>query len=268
MGEDRIDDRPGSDADEQRRGGRSSSAGNAVSKALNVLEAAVAGTGPRRLADIAADSGVPKASAHRILAALNELGFIANEGDGTYRAGTRMLALAEEVRAVGGAGVGEILADLSAEVGQTVHLALRGGDHAVYVHKVEADQPYRMASRVGMRLPLHSTAIGKCVLAHLPEQELAAILASAGMPARTDRTITDRARLDEELARIRERGYAIDDEENEQTIRCIGAPVFDRGGAVAGGVSISTVTFMVPTERLVSFAPALRVTAAKLAALW
>lgn len=247
-----------------RRGGRASSAGNAVTKALSVLEAAVAGPGPRRLADICADSGVPKASVHRILATLTDLGFTASEGDGSYRAGTRMLALAEVVKAAGAAGIGDVLGRLSGDVRQTVHLALRSGDHAVYVHKVEADQPYRMASRVGMRLPLHCTAIGKCVLAHLPEDELASVLASAGMPAMTPATITDSERLAAELAQIRARGYAIDDEENEKTIRCIGAPVFDRTGAVAGGVSISTVTFLVPREELVALAPALQDAAASL----
>jgi IclR family acetate operon transcriptional repressor len=239
------------------RGGRSSGAGNAVIKTLSVLEAAAAGAGPRRLGDIATDAGVPKASVHRILVTLGELGFITSEGDGTYRVGPRMLALAEEVKAVGATGIGDVLSALAAGVGHTVHMALRSGNHAVYVHKVEADQPYRMASRVGMRLPLHCTAIGKSVLANLPAEEVRAVVASAGLPARNANTITDATRLVEELAVIREQGYAIDDEENENTIRCIGAPLFDRGGAVVGGVSISTVTFLVSREELVSFAPGL-----------
>ncbi|MFC0555609.1 IclR family transcriptional regulator [Planotetraspora thailandica] len=235
-----------------------------MTKTLNVLEAAVAGHGPRRLADICADSGVPKASVHRILATLTDLGFITSEGGGSYRAGTRMLALAEEVKAAGATGIGDVLTKLSREVRQTVHLALRSGDHAVYVHKVEADQPYRMASRVGMRLPLHCTAIGKSILAHLPEHELESIFATAGMPAKTSETITDVERLSAELAQIREQGYAIDDEENEKTIRCIGAPVFDRTDTVVGGVSISTVAFILPREELLTFAPALQTAVASL----
>jgi IclR family acetate operon transcriptional repressor len=247
-----------------RHGGRSSSAGNAVTKTLNVLEAAVAGDGPRRLADICADSGVPKASVHRILATLIDLGFITSEGGGSYRAGTRMLALAEEVKAAGATGIGDVLTKLSGDVRQTVHLALHSGDHAVYVHKVEADQPYRMASRVGMRLPLHCTAIGKSILAHLPEHELESIFARAGMPAKTSETITDLERLSVELAQIREQGYSIDNEENEKTIRCIGAPVFDRTGTVVGGVSISTVAFLLSREELLAFAPALQTAVASL----
>ncbi|NAS22993.1 helix-turn-helix domain-containing protein [Herbidospora sp. NEAU-GS84] len=235
--------------------------GNALTKALTVLEAAVAGPGPRRFADICADAGVPKASVHRILSTLVELGFVAAEGGGSYRAGIRMFALAEEVKAAGAGGVGEVLTRLSAEVRQTVHFALRSGDHAVYVQKVEGDRPYRMASRVGMRLPLHSTAIGKCVLAHLPPDELAAVLAAAGLPARTPATLTSSGLLAAELAGIRERGYAVDDEENETAIRCLGAPVFDRAGHVAGGVSVSTVAPLLSREELLSFVPALRAAA-------
>ncbi|SNS26336.1 transcriptional regulator, IclR family [Streptosporangium subroseum] len=247
-----------------RHGGRSSSAGNAVTKTLNVLEAAVAGDGPRRFTDICTDSGVPKASVHRILAMLIDLGFIASEGGGSYRAGIRMLALAEEVKAAGATGIGDVLTKLSKSVGQTVHFALHSGDHAVYVHKVEADQPYRMASRVGMRLPLHCTAIGKSILAHLPEHELESIFSRAGMPAKTSETITDLERLSVELAQIREQGYSIDNEENEKTIRCIGAPVFDRTDTVVGGVSISTVAFLHPREELLAFAPALQTAVASL----
>ncbi|WP_030450645.1 IclR family transcriptional regulator [Herbidospora cretacea] len=235
--------------------------GNAVTKALNVLEAAVAGPGPRRFADICAAAGVPKASVHRILSTLVELGFVAAEGDGRYRAGTRMSALAEEVKAAGAGGIGEVLTRLSGEVRQTVHFALRSGDHAVYVQKVEGNQPYRMASRVGMRLPLHSTAIGKCVLAHLPPDELAGILATAGLPARTPATFTSPGLLAAELAGIRERGYAVDDEENETAVRCLGAPVFDRAGHVAGGVSVSTVAPLLSREELLTFVPALRAAA-------
>ncbi|GLW08981.1 IclR family transcriptional regulator [Microtetraspora sp. NBRC 13810] len=256
-----MDDGP---TENVRRSGRASSAGNAVTKALNVLEATVAGHGPRRFADICADSGVPKASVHRILATLADLGFVSAEGGGSYRAGIRMLALAEEVKSAGALGVGDVLTGLSREVRQTVHLALRSGDHAVYVQKVEADQPYRMASRVGMRLPLHCTAIGKCILAHLPAEESAAILSTAGMPAKTPETITDLETLSVELARIREAGHSIDNEENEKTIRCIGAPVFDRTGTVVGGISVSTVAFLLPYEELLAFAPALRTAAAAL----
>lgn len=250
------------DLEPPRRGGRSSSAGNAATKAVTILEAAVTGTAPRRLADIAGETGVPKATVHRILGTLVELGFVNDNGSGVYGPGPRALALAASVQALtGDARVGDTLGRLVKEVGHTVHMALRSGDRAVYSHKVAGDQPYQMASRIGMSVPLHCTGIGKCILAHLPADEVTDIVGRAGLPARTPSTITSRDRLDEELETIRRQGFAIDNEENERTVRCVAAPVLDRTGAPVGGVSISTVTFLVPMETLTSFAPALVTTA-------
>src|SRR5690606_20880873 len=107
-------------------------------------------------------------------------------------------------------------------------------------------------------LRLHCTAIGKAILAHLPRDEVEAVVASAGMPSRTPATITDLPALHAELAAVRERGYALDDEENEPTVRCLGAAVLDRSGRPRGGVSISTVTFAVDREELLSYVPLLQ----------
>ncbi|WP_253769467.1 IclR family transcriptional regulator [Goodfellowiella coeruleoviolacea] len=234
---------------------------------LRVLEE-VAGNEPRKLADIATAAGVTKPSVHRILAELTELGYAVADGAGSYSAGPRLRALAAEVAdGTAAASIDQLLTALQRQVGQTVHLALRNGDHAVYTQKVESDQPYQMASRVGMRLPLHCTAIGKSVLAHLPADELAAVLASTGLPGRTPATITTPEHLARELAAVRERGYAIDDEENETTIRCIGVPVLDASGTAIGGISVSTVKFLVTAEQLAGFAPALRATADQIALL-
>jgi IclR family acetate operon transcriptional repressor len=113
-----------------------------------------------------------------------------------------------------------------------------------------------------MSLPLHCTAIGKCILAYLPAAEVEEIVGQ-GLPRRTPATITDRRRLDAELAFIRERGYAVDNEENELTIRCVAAPVFDAARQPLGGVSVSTVTFAVSQEKLESFVPDLVDTASR-----
>lgn len=236
-------------------------------KALRVLEEAVRAGGPRQLAGIAADAGVLKPSTHRILATLVELGYVTSLGGGSYTAGPRMRALAAEVD---GGDTGDVAAELTAlrrSVGQTVHLALRSGDQAVYTHKVEPDQPYTMASRVGMRLALHCTAIGKAILAHLPDDEMARIVEGARLPARTPNTHTDLASLRADLAEVRRLGYALDDEENESTVRCLGAPVLDDEGNPLGAVSISTVVFLVPKERLLGYAPMLIETAKRIGPL-
>jgi IclR family acetate operon transcriptional repressor len=245
-----------------RQRGRASTSGNATQKALRVLEAAAAPNGPHRLADIAARAAVAKPSTHRLLVMLVADGYLTADGNGRYGVGPRLHAFAAGVSASGPRDISQLLQPLQQAVGgHTVHLALRSGNHATYISKIDSDQPYQMASRVGMALPLHCTAIGKCIMAYLPPEELDEIVATQGLPPRTPATITDRRRLDAELAFIRERGYAVDDEENELTIRCVAAPVFDAARQPLGGVSVSTVTFAVSREKLESFVPDLIATA-------
>ena len=131
------------------------------------------------------------------------------------------------------------LAALQEECGGTWHLALLDGAEAVYVAKVEGSKPYRMASRVGMAVPLHTTAIGKAVLAALPEAEIESLLGRMPLPARTPSTITDPDRLRTHLLAVRERGWSVDDEENEANVRCVGAAVVDHTRRVIGAVSVS-----------------------------
>ncbi|HLH58903.1 MAG TPA: IclR family transcriptional regulator [Streptosporangiaceae bacterium] len=239
-----------------RQRGRASTAGNATQKALRVLEAAAAPNGPHRLADIAARAAVAKPTTHRLLVMLVADGYLTADGGGRYGVGPRLHAFAAEVSAHGPRDIAQLLRSLQQVVGgHTVHLALRSGDHAIYIQKIDSDQPYQMASRVGISIPLHCTAIGKCILAYLPPDELDRVIAARGLPGRTPATITDRPRLDAELAYIRDRGYAVDDEENETTIRCVAAPVFDAARRPLGGVSVSTVTFAVSREKLESFVP-------------
>jgi DNA-binding IclR family transcriptional regulator len=245
--------------------GRASAAGNAAEKTIRLLEAAAAPGGPHPLGEIAGSAGVPKASAHRILRTLVANGFLANDG-GRYPLGPRMRTLAASVTAAqADSRIDDLLADLSLRTGQTVHLALRTGNTATYTHKVDSADAVQMASRVGMRLPLHTTAIGKCVLAGLTEPELAAIITETGLPARTGASRTSSAVLHAELARVRAAGFAVDDEENETNIRCVAAGVWDRRGVVIGGVSVSTLTFLVSRERVLAWAPDVIATAESVA---
>jgi IclR family acetate operon transcriptional repressor len=247
-----------------RQRGRTSDTGNATQKTLRVLEAAALPNGPHKLADIAARAAVGKTSTHRLLVMLVEEGYLTADGGGWYGVGPRLRAFAAQVSTHGSRDVGQLLRGLQKQVGgHTVHLALRSGNRATYIQKIDSDHPYQMASQVGWSIPLHCTAIGKCILAHLPAAELDDVITAAGLPARTPATITDRRRLDAELAFIRERGYAVDDEENESTIRCVAAPVLDVDGRPLGGVSVSTVTFVVSREALQSFIPGLLDTADK-----
>ncbi|HEX4700512.1 MAG TPA: IclR family transcriptional regulator [Pseudonocardiaceae bacterium] len=251
------------------RAGRASDAGNAAEKTVRLLESAVMPGGPHLLGDIAGSAGVPKASAHRILRTLVANGFLESDGAGRYPLGPRLRTLAASVTAAqAGARLDDLLADLSRRTGQTVHLALRTGHLATYTHKVDSAEAVQMASRVGMRMPLHTTAIGKCVLAGLGEEELAAVVREGGLAARTPASLTTVDALRAELERVRAHGFAVDDEENEASIRCVAAGVRDSRGNVIGGVSVSTLTFLVSRERLLSFADDVIATAELVSARW
>lgn len=213
-----------------------------IDKALAVLEALAA---HGRLADLAATTGLPKSTVHRILQALIRHGFAVRDGAGEYRPGPRILTLAGQIMARWSPmqAATPLLRALHERTGLTVHLAMLAGDEAVYVEKIEGRLPYRTASRVGMPLRLHCTAIGKAILAALPEEEARAILVRAGTEPHTPRTVTDPDALLAQLRRIRARGFAIDEEENEPGVRCVGAAVRDHLGLVTGAVSVSMLIF-------------------------
>ncbi|MER6256724.1 IclR family transcriptional regulator [Streptomyces sp. NPDC001584] len=250
------------------RSGRSSAAGSAVEKSLRVLEAVAAPGGPHRLADVTAAAAVPKSSTFRILASLIDQGFVRQEADSRYGVGPRLRGLSALVGAGEPAGIGHVLGELRRATGQTVHLALHSGRTITYIRKLEnEDQPFRTASRVGMRMPLHTTAIGKSILALLPAEEVRELIGATGLPRRTPHTLTTARALDAQLAAVRARGFAVDDEENEPAIRCIGAAIPGPAGRPVGGVSITTVTFLVSREEIEAFAPALRAATEALAPL-
>jgi len=229
----------------------------AVDKALSVLEALVEGAPRSTLAAIAAKSGLTKPNTHAVLKILVRRAYARTPGDGMYEPGAQILALAGHILGTldyAGHARPALLA-LQDRLPETVHFGVLSGADVFYVEKLEARRAYRMASTVGMRLLLHCTAIGKVVLAELPTYERSALLTVQGMSARTSHTMTDRDVLDAELAEVERLGFAIDNEENEEGVRCIGAPVFGALGRVIGGISVSAPSFQLPEAEARASAP-------------
>ena len=129
--------------------------------------------------------------------------------------------------------------------GETVHLMVLEGEVGVYVDAVQSQQTTCVVSVVGSRDELHSSAVGKALLAFLPERQVETVLTRHGLPRRTARTITKPAAFKQHLTEVRRRGYAVDDEEGEIGSRCVGAPVFDHTGTVVASISVAA-----PTQRL------------------
>jgi IclR family transcriptional regulator, acetate operon repressor len=223
---------------------------DATEKTLSVLDAL---DGARsRLGDIAARAQLPKSTVHRILRRLVERGYARAEGDGVYVLGPRVLTMAGDMlhRLDATASAAPVLRELHAEVGHTVHFAMLSGDEAVYLEKlVDPGLPYQFASRVGGRILLHCTAIGKSLLAAMP------VLPRLELVRRTPRTLVSAEALRAELDRVRERGFAIDDEENERNIRCVGAAVRDHTGAATHAISVSALTVELSVDDALALGP-------------
>ncbi|GAA2878564.1 IclR family transcriptional regulator [Streptosporangium fragile] len=152
---------------------------------------------------------------------------------------------------------------LMSEVRETVHLVVYDPPDVVYIDKVENETNVRMASRIGSRAPLYCTAVGKAILAWQPDEDVEKAVA-AGMPPITRHTITDAARLRAELSRIRQRGYAVDDRENEPEVRCVAAPIFNHNDAAFSAISVSGLTSRITAARVRDLGPLVAETALRI----
>src|SRR5579864_9330344 len=191
---------------------------------------------------------IPKSSASYILRTLERRGYLRRDAEsGRYRLGLKILSLGGDAQA--NLDIAEIalpfMRTLVERIHLTVHLAVLDQDEAVYIEKVEAPGFFKVNTWVGRRMFLHSTSVGKCLLAWLPKQETETIAKQQGLKKRTPKTISSVAKLLADLEQVREHGYAVDDEENSLGARCLGVPIFDAMGNVAASLGASgTLTQM------------------------
>ncbi|HEX5416599.1 MAG TPA: IclR family transcriptional regulator [Chloroflexota bacterium] len=226
-----------------------------LDRAIDLLEAFASGTEERGVADLARELGLPRTTVHRLLSALTHRGLLSHDpATGHYQLGLKLFEL--------GSRVGDsldiqriarpYLQGLMERSGETAHLVVLDGADIVFVDKVETDNPFRMVSQIGRRLPARFSGSGKALLARLTDDEITRRFAG---------TNVDLPPLRAELTRVRERGWAIDDEETQPGLRCIGTVVRDRHGAIAAGLSISGPLVRVSDDRLTELSTILRQTA-------
>src|SRR6266849_8290127 len=217
-----------------------------LDRALAILEALAEHDSDLSLAQISEGLGLHKSTAHRLVRVLERQRLIEKDTEtGRYRLGLRLFEFG--AKAVARLNLvpraRPFLERLVRETGETVHLCILDGAEVLYIDKVEPARSVRMASSVGRRNLAHCTAVGKALLAQLPEGELNQIMNGRQLEKRTPNTITSAEELRSELALARQRGYTIDNEESEEGVRCVGAPVFSHAGAGIAAISVSGPTF-------------------------
>ncbi len=214
---------------------------DAVDRAIAILEA-LGQDAPLSQAQLARATKLSEATAFRYLNALGRHDLVERDPEsGRYRPGIGLFQLGQRALANRDPRLIAlpIMRGLLERFGETVNLAMRWGNTLVLIDGLESERSLKRGATVGERDAWHASAVGKAILAHLSEVEVRTIVSDSGLAARTPGTITAIKALLEELARIREIGYAVDNEEGEQGLRCVGAPIFDRTGAPAYALSLS-----------------------------
>lgn len=213
---------------------------------MHVLQLVADADPPPTLAAITQSSGYPRTTVYRLLGALAAEGMVTEHpAAGTYGLGPRLVALAGrslEKSDLRGAAL-EPLRALRDATRETIHLAVPDATGMVYIEKLESPQTVRMASRIGTRVTWYSSSVGKAYLASLDASRLEPMLRGIHFESFTPNTITSADALIREIEQTRERGYALDREENEAQIFCVGAAILRADGTPAGCVSVSIPAF-------------------------
>lgn len=228
-----------------------------VHRALRLLEILSEIPSGVRLSELARRTGWPKSSIHNILATLADDDFITQDRESRrYRMTLKLFTIGGSV--VEGIDIREVayphLLSLAEATGETVNLGILDGAQSIYVDTIPGPSAIRANTWPGKRLPIHSTALGKALVAEFSREELEGIIEETGLQPSTANTITNLNDLMDELKRVRELGYAVDDEEDEIGMRCVGVPVKDYREHTVAAVSVTGLASRMPLEQIPEFA--------------
>lgn len=211
-----------------------------IERAFDLLEALTRAAGSATAAELKAATGLAGPTVHRLLHTLVHLGMVHHLPDRRYALGANLVPLGEAAtRQLGGLAVAQ-MQSLVAELGESVNMAAMESESVVYIAQAPSPHSMRMFTEVGRRAHMHSTGVGKAMLATLPEERVREILTSSGMPGVTPKTLTKPEALLEQLPVISQQGYALDDEEQELGVRCLAVPIMH--GPTRMALSISGPT--------------------------
>ncbi|MDX1745101.1 MAG: IclR family transcriptional regulator [Halobacteriales archaeon] len=236
-------------------GNKNASTVGATETTLRILETLkeLDGAGVTEVAKLL---GIPKSTVHNHVSTLLRNEYVVKEGD-TYRVGLQFLEFGEYIRTrmpIYDVARPEV-ERLATETGELANLLVEEHGKGVYLCRAKGSQAVRLDTYAGMRVHLHCTALGKAILANLPDERVREIIETHGLPARTETTITDRDALDVELEGIRERGFAYDREERLAGLQCVAAPIKNLEGNAVGAISVSGPTSRMKGERFTEEIP-------------
>ncbi len=213
----------------------------ALERGLRLLEVVAKSRHGQTFSQLTRQLDYPKSSIHTLLITLERLGYLQRlESSGRYVAGLNLVRMASAASQ----GItlrlkaGPVLCELTQRTGLTTHMAILEGKEAVLVAKVEPFGTTPVATWIGKRIDYHCTSLGKALIAWLNEDEVDQLVKEHRMLRHNEHTISSMARLRQELLRVRQLGYSVDDEEEELGFRCVGAPVTGASGEVEAAVSI------------------------------
>jgi IclR family acetate operon transcriptional repressor len=238
-----------------------------LTRALSLLEALARAEGGLTLTDVAQRTQLAPSTAHRLLATLEKMGYVYQGGElgrwyvglQAFTVGMSFLANRDFV-----AQSHPYMRRLMDQSGETANLGILDGTEAVFIDQVQCREMMRTIVKLGSRVPLHASGVGKAIFAALPDDEIDAILKVKGLPRITANTITSPETMWASIRVIRQRGWSFDDEEHALATRCVAAPIFNEHAEVLGAISLAGPSSRLPDERIKQLGPLVAHTAAEL----
>lgn len=226
----------------------------AVDRALSIIEMVAESQKGLSNSDLSRRLKIPKSSASYILRVLENRAYLQRDDGGKYRLGLKLMSLTGDalthldVREIAKPTLQDFLRKSKLP---EAHLAVLDNGRAVYIEKVENEKSFiKMDIWIGHRLPIHTTAIGKVLVAGLNDDEVKKILKLRGMEKKTRKSITSETKFLREIKKVREYGFAIDNEENADGVRCIAAPIFNANGKIAAALGTSSTILHIDETHL------------------
>src|SRR5215468_8682774 len=229
-----------------------------LTRGLSILEALAKAEGGLTLTDLGHRVQLPPSTTHRLLGTLERMGYVHQDGDlGLWRVGLQAFTVGSTFLANRDfvAQSHSYMRRLMEQAGETANLAILDGTEAVFVAQVQCHEMMRTLVRLGSRVPLHASGVGKAIFAALPDEQIDALLKVRGLPRITENTIVAMETMWAALRVIRQRGYSFDDEEHARSTRCVGAAIYDEHAEPLGAISIAGPSSRMADERIRHLGP-------------